>query len=167
VYGKKFPLGEPSGERTPRIQALHELMQAAGFDAPVRDDIRDEIWLKLWGNLCFNPISALTHATLDVITSDPGTRSVARTMMLEAQRIAEQFGVHFRVDVERRIDGAGKVGAHKTSTLVDLEHRRPLEIDPLLTVVQEMGRLVGEPTPTCDAVLALIKLRERIMLQEA
>jgi len=167
VYGKKFPLGEPSGERTPRVQALHELMQAAGFDAPIRDDIRDEIWLKLWGNLCFNPISALTHATLDVITSDPATRSVARTMMLEAQRIAEQFGVHFRVDVERRIDGAGKVGAHKTSTLVDLEHRRPLEIDPLLTVVQEMGRLVGEPTPTCDAVLALIKQRERMMLQPA
>lgn len=167
VYGKRFPLGEPSGERTPRIQALHEVMQAAGFDAPIRGDIRDEIWLKLWGNLCFNPISALTHATLDVITSDTGTRSIARTMMLEAQRIAEEFGVHFRVDVERRIDGAGKVGAHKTSMLVDLEHGRPLEIDPLLTVVKEMGRLVGEPTPACDIVHALIKQREQMMLQEA
>ncbi len=101
VYGKKFPIGEPSGERTPRIQQFHEIMQAAGFEAPIRDNIRDEIWLKLWGNLCFNPISALTHATLDVLTSDPGTRAVSRTMMLEAKRIADQFGVHFRVDVEK------------------------------------------------------------------
>jgi len=167
VYGKKFPIGEPSGERTTRITELHEIMQAAGFDAPVRDNIRDEIWLKLWGNLCFNPISALTHGTLDVITSDPATRNVARTMMMEAKRIAEQFGVHFRVDVERRIDGAGAVGAHKTSTLVDLENRRPMEIDPLLTVVQEMGALVGEPTPTIDIVLALVKQRERMALKAA
>ncbi|CAM2195484.1 2-dehydropantoate 2-reductase [Paraburkholderia sp. A1RI_3L] len=167
VYGKKFPIGEPSGERTPRIQQLHEIMQAAGFDAPIRDNIRDEIWLKLWGNLCFNPISVLTHATLDIITSDPATRALSRTMMLEAKRIAEQFGVHFRVDVERRIDGAGAVGAHKTSTLVDLEHGRPLEIDPLLTVVQEMGRLIGEPTPTIDIVLGLVKQRERMALQGA
>ncbi|HKT98352.1 MAG TPA: 2-dehydropantoate 2-reductase [Paraburkholderia sp.] len=167
VYGKKFPLGEPSGERTSRIVQLHEAMTAAGFDAPIRENIRDEIWLKLWGNLCFNPISALTHATLDVITQDPATRSVARTMMLEAQRIAEQFGVHFRVDVERRIDGAGAVGAHKTSMLVDLEQRRPMEIDPLLTVVQEMGQLVGEATPAIDTVLALVKQRERMMQQAA
>jgi 2-dehydropantoate 2-reductase len=164
TYGKKFPIGEPGGERTPRIQQLHEVMQAAGFDAPIRDNIRDEIWLKLWGNLCFNPISALTHSTLDVLTSDPGTRAVSRTMMLEAQRIAEQFGVHFRVDVEKRIDGAQAVGAHKTSMLVDLEHRRPMEIDPLLTVVQEMGKLVGEQTPAIDIVLALVKLREKMAL---
>lgn len=165
VYGKKFPIGEPSGERTERIVKLHEIMMAAGFDAPIRDNIRDEIWLKLWGNLCFNPISALTHATLDVITSDPGTRAVSRTMMLEAKAIADRFGVHFRVDVERRIDGAGAVGAHKTSMLQDLEQRRPMEIDPLLTVVQEMGRLVEQPTPTIDTVLALIKLRERTAQQ--
>jgi 2-dehydropantoate 2-reductase len=167
VYGKKFPIGEPSGERTPRIQALHEIMSAAGFDAPIRDNIRDEIWLKLWGNLCFNPISALTHATLDVITSDPATRAVARTMMLEAKKICDQLGVHFRVDVERRIDGAGAVGAHKTSMLQDLEAGRPMEIDPLLTVVQEMGRLVGEPTPAIDVVLALVKQRERLALKAA
>jgi 2-dehydropantoate 2-reductase len=165
VYGKKFPIGEPSGERTERIVKLHEIMVAAGFDAPIRDNIRDEIWLKLWGNLCFNPISALTHATLDVITSDPGTRAVSRTMMLEAKAIADRFDVHFRVDVERRIDGAGAVGAHKTSMLQDLEQRRPMEIDPLLTVVQEMGRLVEQPTPTIDTVLALIKLRERTAQQ--
>ncbi|MDP9156543.1 MAG: 2-dehydropantoate 2-reductase [Pseudomonadota bacterium] len=162
VYGKKFPIGEPSGERTERVQKLHEIMVAADLDAPIRDNIRDEIWLKLWGNLCFNPISALTHATLDVITSNTATRDVSRTMMLEAKSIAERFGVHFRVDVEKRIDGAGAVGAHKTSMLQDLEAHRPMEIDPLLTVVQEMGRLVGQATPTIDTVLALIKLREQI-----
>jgi 2-dehydropantoate 2-reductase len=119
----------------------------------------------LWGNLCFNPISALTHATLDVITSDPATRTVSRTMMMEAKAIGDRFGVHFRVDVEKRIDGAGAVGAHKTSMLQDLEVGRPMEIDPLLTVVQEMGRLVGQATPTIDTVLALVKLRERIAQQ--
>ncbi len=165
VYGKKFPIGEPSGERSDRIQRLHDIMNAADLDAPIRDNIRDEIWLKLWGNLCFNPISALTHATLDVITSNPATRAVSKTMMLEAKAIADRFGVHFRVDVERRIDGAGAVGAHKTSMLQDLEANRPMEIDPLLTVVQEMGRLVGQATPTIDTVVALIKLRERIAQQ--
>lgn len=160
VYGNKFPIGEPSGERTRRVEQLHDMMTAAGLDAPIRDDIRDEIWLKLWGNLCFNPISALTHATLDIIASDPGTRALARTMMLEAQALAEKLGAHFRVDVERRINGAGAVGAHKTSMLQDLEHGRPMEIDPLLTVVQEMGRMADMPTPTIDIVLALIKLRE-------
>jgi 2-dehydropantoate 2-reductase len=165
VYGKKFPIGEPSGERTERVQRLHEIFIAADLDAPIRDSIRDEIWLKLWGNLCFNPISALTHATLDVITSDPATRAVSRTMMMEAKAIGDRFGVHFRVDVEKRIDGAGAVGAHKTSMLQDLEVGRPMEIDPLLTVVQEMGRLVGQATPTIDTVLALVKLRERIAQQ--
>lgn len=162
VYGKKFPIGEPDGRSSARIDRLAELMTAADLEAPVRDNIRDEIWLKLWGNLCFNPISALTHATLDVITSDPGTRALSRQMMLEAKGIAERFGVHFRVDVERRIDGAGAVGAHKTSMLQDLEQGRAMEIDPLLTVVQEMGRLVDAPTPMIDAVLALIKQREQI-----
>ncbi|MBP0595925.1 2-dehydropantoate 2-reductase [Paraburkholderia sp. LEh10] len=162
VYGKKFPIGEPDGTRSQRVEALSQIMVAAGLEAPIRDNIRDEIWLKLWGNLCFNPISALTHATLDVITSNAGTRAVAKTMMLEAKAVADRFGVHFRVDVERRIDGAGAVGAHKTSMLQDLEAGRPMEIDPLLTVVQEMGRLVDHQTPTIDTVLALIKLREQI-----
>src|SRR5262249_12599819 len=122
----------------------------------------DEIWLKLWGNVCFNPISALTHATLDVIASDPDTRAVARRMMLETQAIAEKLGVSFRVDVERRIDGAGAVGAHKTSMLQDLERGRPMEIDPLVTVVQEIGRLIDVPTPSIDTVLALVRQRARI-----
>lgn len=162
VYGKKFPIGEPDGSRSERVTKLAELMVAADLDAPVRDNIRDEIWLKLWGNLCFNPISALTHATLDVITSDASTRALSKQMMLEAKDIAERFGVHFRVDVERRIDGAGAVGAHKTSMLQDLEAGRAMEIDPLLTVVQEMGRMLQQPTPMIDAVLGLIKQRDRM-----
>lgn len=160
VYGNKFPLGEASGERTERVEKLAQLMTAGGLDAPIRENIRDEIWLKLWGNLCFNPISALTHGTLDIIASDPGTRAIARAMMLEAKAIGDKFGVHFRVDVERRINGAGAVGAHKTSMLQDLERGRAMEIDPLVSVVQEMGRLAGVPTPTLDVVLALIQQRE-------
>ncbi|MBB3772345.1 2-dehydropantoate 2-reductase [Angulomicrobium tetraedrale] len=162
VYGDKFPLGEPSGEITDRVTKLSEAFAAGDMRAPVLPNIRDELWLKLWGNLCFNPISALTHATLDTIASDPGTRAVAKSMMLEAQEIAIQSGVNFRVGVERRIDGAGAVGAHKTSMLQDLERSRAMEIDPLVTVVQEMGRLAGIPTPTIDIVLALVRQRAQI-----
>jgi 2-dehydropantoate 2-reductase len=162
VYGDKFPLGEPSGEITERVTKLSEAFAAGGLRAPVLPNIRDEMWLKLWGNLCFNPISALTHATLDVIASDPGTRAVAKAMMLEAQEIAVQSGVNFRVSVERRIDGAGAVGAHKTSMLQDLERSRAMEIDPLVTVVQEMGKLAGIPTPTIDVVLSLVRQRAQI-----
>jgi len=162
VYGNHFPLGEPSGEPTDDIRRLSALFVAAGMKAPVLDRIRDEMWLKLWGNVCLNPISALTHATLDVICSDPDTRALSKAIMLEAQAIAERFGVSFRVDVERRIEGARKVGAHKTSMLQDLERGRPMEIDPLVTVVQEMGRLTGVATPALDAVLALVAQRGKI-----
>ena len=159
VYGDKFPIGEPDGSMSPRVTALSAMFDAAGLKAPVRDRIRDEIWLKLWGNLCFNPISALTHATLDLIAGDPGTRAVAHAMMTEAKAIGDKLGVNFRVDVERRINGAGAVGAHKTSMLQDLERGRPMEIDALVTVVQEMGRMTGVPTPTIDTVQALVKQR--------
>ncbi|MCK1383037.1 2-dehydropantoate 2-reductase [Bradyrhizobium sp. 21] len=162
VYGNNFPLGEPSGEITSDVQRLADLFVAAGLKAPVLDRIRDEIWLKLWGNVCFNPISALTHATLDVICTDPATRALSRAIMVETQAIAETFGVKFRVDVERRIEGARKVGAHKTSMLQDLERGRPMEIDPLVTVVQEMGRLTGIATPALDSVLAMVTQRARI-----
>ncbi|WP_047307953.1 2-dehydropantoate 2-reductase [Rhodopseudomonas palustris] len=162
VYGDKFPIGEPSGETTSDVENLSKVFEAAGLKAPILDRIRDEIWLKLWGNVCFNPISALTHATLDVIASDPATRALAKAMMLEAQAIAETFGVKFRVDVERRIDGARKVGAHKTSMLQDLERGRPMEIDPLVTVVQEMGKMTGIPTPAIDAVLGLVIQRAKV-----
>ncbi len=162
VYGDKFPIGEPSGETTPDVERLSKAFESAGLKAPVLDRIRDEIWLKLWGNVCFNPISALTHATLDVICSDPATRALSKSMMLETQAIAELFGVKFRVDVERRIEGARKVGAHKTSMLQDLERGRPMEIDPLVTVVQEMGRLTKIPTPAIDAVLGLVIQRAKV-----
>lgn len=162
VYGDKFPLGEASGETTADVENLSKLFEAAGLKAPILDRIRDEIWLKLWGNVCFNPISALTHATLDVICSDPATRALSKAMMLEAQAIAETFGVKFRVDVERRIEGARKVGAHKTSMLQDLERGRPMEIDPLVTVVQEMGKMTGIATPAIDAVLGLVIQRAKV-----
>jgi 2-dehydropantoate 2-reductase len=162
VYGDNFPIGEPSGERTERVERLSKIFESAGLKAPVLDKIRDEIWLKLWGNVSFNPISALTHATLDVITTDSGTRAVAKSMMLEAKEIADRLGVSFRVDVDRRIEGARKVGAHKTSMLQDLERSRAMEIDPLVTVVQEIGRLTEVPTPTIDVVLALVQQRARV-----
>ena len=161
IEGDRFTLGEPSGEKTERVSQFSEALIRAGLKAPVRPRIRDEIWIKLWGNLCFNPISALTHATLDVIATDPGTRAVARAMMLEAQAIGEKLGVKFAIDVDKRINGAAAVGAHKTSMLQDLERNRPMEIDALVAAVPEMGRLVGLPTPTIDTVLALIRQRAK------
>ncbi|WP_353645333.1 2-dehydropantoate 2-reductase [Mesorhizobium sp. WSM2239] len=157
IEGKRFSLGEPSGERSERVTRLAEELVAAGLQAPVRDDIRSEMWVKLWGNLSFNPISALTGNTLADIVADEGTRSVARAMMLEAQAIGESLGVRFLIGVDRRIKGAGDVGAHKTSMLQDLERGRPMEIDALVTAVQELGRLTGQPTPAIDMVLALVR----------
>jgi len=162
IEGNRFSLGEPSGEKSERALRLSEALQAVGLKAPVRPRIRDEIWVKLWGNLSFNPISALTHATLDVLCTDAGTRSVARDMMLEAQAIAESLGVKFPIDVERRIDGGAAVGAHRTSMLQDLDAGRPMEIDALVTSVHELGCLTGVATPTIDTVLALMRLRARV-----
>jgi len=162
IEGNRFSLGEPDGSKSARAVALSEALSAAGLKAPVRPRLRDEIWVKLWGNLSFNPISALTLATLDVLCTDPGTRAVARAMMLEAQQIAEALGVRFPIDVERRIDGGAAVGAHRTSMLQDLDQGRPMEIDALVGSVQELGRITGIPTPTIDTVLALVQLRGRI-----
>ena len=161
VEGDRFSLGEPSGGKTERIIALSEALIAAGFKAPVRPKIRNELWVKLWGNLSFNPISALTHATLETIGTDMGTREIARRMMLEGQAIGEALGVRFAIDVDKRIKGAVEVGAHKTSMLQDLERGRPMEIDALVTAVQEMGRMVGVETPYIDAILALVRQRAR------
>ena len=162
MQGNRFTLGEPSGLKTARVQQLSKAFINAGFKAPIRSQIRNEIWVKLWGNLCFNPISALTHAPLDLIGTDAGTRKIARTMMLEAQSIGEKLGVQFGVEVDQRIAGAVAVGSHKTSMLQDLERGRSLEIDALLTVVQEMGQLVGVSTPTIDLILALVQQRGRM-----
>ena len=159
--GDRLSLGEPSGSKSARVSALSEVLREAGFKAPVRTTIRDELWIKLWGNLSFNPLSALTGATLIEICNDPATRAVARAMMLEAQAIAAELGITFPIDVDRRIAGAAAVGAHKTSMLQDLERGRPLETDALVKAVAELGRLVGVSTPTINTVLALIELRGR------
>ncbi|OYX40709.1 MAG: 2-dehydropantoate 2-reductase [Rhodobacterales bacterium 32-67-9] len=159
IEGNRFSLGEPDGSKSDRALALSAALTAAGLKAPVRPKLRDEIWVKLWGNLSFNPISALTHATLDVLCTDPGTRAIARAMMVESQEIAERLGVSFPIDVDRRIDGGAAVGAHRTSMLQDLQAGRPMEIDALVGSVQELGRLTGVPTPTIDIVLALIRQR--------
>ncbi|QJF50608.1 2-dehydropantoate 2-reductase [Roseobacter ponti] len=161
IEGNRFSLGEPDGSRSDRAKALSEALSSAGLKAPVRPRLRDEIWVKLWGNLSFNPISALTHATLDVLCTDPGTRAVARDMMIEAQQIAEKLGVKFPIDVDRRIDGGAAVGAHRTSMLQDLDAGRPMEIDALLGSVQELGRITDTETPVIDTVLALTKLRAK------
>lgn len=162
IEGNRFSLGEPDGSKSERAIALSQALQSAGLKAPVRPRLRDEIWVKLWGNLSFNPISALTHATLDVLCTDPGTRDVARHMMQEAQAIAEALGVTFPIDVERRIDGGAAVGSHRTSMLQDLDAGRPMEIDALIGTVQELGRITGLPTPTINTVLALVTLRARV-----
>jgi 2-dehydropantoate 2-reductase len=160
-YGDRFTLGEPDGTRTPRIEALSAALIASGLKAPIRPRIRDEIWVKLWGNMAFNPLSALTTATLDRITTEPGLRAVCRTMMEEGRVVAEALGARFAIDVDRRITGGAEVGAHKTSMLQDLERGRPMEIDALLGAVVELGEVAGRETPTCRTVLALLRERAR------
>jgi 2-dehydropantoate 2-reductase len=161
TYGDRFSLGEPDGSRSERIERLSKALIAAGLKAPVRPRIRDEIWVKLWGNMAFNPLSALTTATLDRITGQPDLRAVCRAMMLEGRAVAEALGVRFAIDVEKRIDGAAEVGEHKTSMLQDLERGRPLEIDALLGAVVELGGVTGVNMPISDAVLALVRERAR------
>ncbi|MBZ9772313.1 2-dehydropantoate 2-reductase [Mesorhizobium sp. CO1-1-8] len=161
LEGNRFSLGEIDGSDTPRIAAISEALREAGFKAPVLTDIRSEIWTKLWGNLTFNPISALTHATLVDICQHPQTRALAADMMAEAQAVAEKLGVRFKVSLERRIAGAEAVGAHKTSMLQDVEAGRFLEIDALLGSVVELARLTETPTPRLDAIFACTKLLQQ------
>ncbi|MBL29082.1 MAG: 2-dehydropantoate 2-reductase [Rhodospirillaceae bacterium] len=156
---KRMLLGELDGSRSERVTALSRAMINAGLKAPVRPKIRDDVWVKLWGNLSFNSVSALTGGTLEQIARDPGVRAVVRAMMVEGQAIGEKLGVRFPIDVEARIQGAENVGAHKSSTLQDLEAGRPMEIDALTGAVAEVGRLVGVPTPTIDMVYALVRQR--------
>ena len=159
---KRFTIGEPDGSDSDRVMALRDALVSAGFDAPVRDSIRWNIWLKLWGNVCFNPISALTLATLDRITSEPGLRALCQSMMVEAQAVAAALGVAIPERMmARRMSAAGSVVGHKMSMLQDLERGRSMEVDALVTAVQELGRLVNVATPTIDAVLALVQERAR------
>jgi 2-dehydropantoate 2-reductase len=159
---KRFTLGEPDGSRSRRVMALSQTLIEAGFDAPVRENIRWNIWLKLWGNVCFNPVSALTGATLDRIVAEPALRALCKSMMLETKAVNEALGVQIPLEMmDRRLAAAGSVVGHKMSMLQDLERGRSLEIDALVTAVQELGRLTDVQTPTIDAVLALIQERGR------
>jgi 2-dehydropantoate 2-reductase len=163
IEGNRFTLGELDGARTGRIDALSRAMIRAGFKAPVSRDIRAELWVKLWGNLSFNPISALTHATLEDICRFAPTRALAAAMMAEAQAVGEALGVAFKVSLEQRIAGAEAVGAHKTSMLQDVEAGRRLELEALVGAVIELGRVTGVPTPTIEAVHALAGLLARTL----
>jgi 2-dehydropantoate 2-reductase len=159
LEGNRFMLGEPDGSRSARVVALAEAFTAAGLKAPVREKIRDDIWFKLLGNATFNPVSVLTGATLEQMGTDPHGREVIRRLMGEAVAVAEELGVAFAMDIGKRIDGAVKVGGHKTSMLQDYEQGRPLELDALVGAVSELGRLTGVRTPAIDLVLDLVRLR--------
>jgi len=166
IEGNRYPLGELGGEESERVNAICEAFKEAGLKSFVLPDIRSEIWLKLWGNLSFNPISALTHATLEAICQFPQTRKLAAQMMTEAQVIAEKLGASFRVPLERRIEGAEKVGKHKTSMLQDLEVGKALEIDGMLGVVIELGEQTNTPTPALDTVYSLVCLLNKTAQDE-
>jgi len=166
IEGDRFPVGELDGSTSDRVTRVSECFTRAGFKAPVLDNVRAEIWLKLWGNLTFNPISALTHSTLVDICQNPLTRELAAAMMTEAQTIANKLGITFRVPLERRIAGAEKVGKHKTSMLQDFEAGREPEIEALVGSVVELGRLTHTPTPHIDAVYALAKLLAKTLAEE-
>ena len=158
IEGNRFTLGELDGSKSPRLEMLAHTLIRAGFKAPVSTDIRSEIWLKLWGTLSFNPLSALTHATLVDICQFPLTRELAANMMREAQVVAEKLGVRFKVSLDKRIAGAEGVGKHKTSMLQDVEAGRPLELEALVGSVRELGRVTETPTPTIDAIYACASL---------
>lgn len=166
IEGDRFPLGELDGPVSPRVQHIAEAFTRAGFKCPVLPDIRSEIWLKLWGNLTFNPISCLTHSTLVDICQYPFTRALAADMMREAQDVAGALGITFRLPLEKRIAGAEKVGRHKTSMLQDVEAGRAPEIDALVGAVVELARLTGTATPHIDAVHALVKLLAQTMAEQ-
>ena len=166
IEGDRFPIGELDGSTTERVTRVSQCFTRAGFKAPVLDDIRSEIWLKLWGNLTFNPISSLAHSTLVDICQFPLTRELAANMMREAQAVANKLGIEFRVTLDKRIAGAEKVGKHKTSMLQDIEAGRAPEIDALVGSVVELGRLTGTPTPHIDTVYALVKLLDKTMQEE-
>ena len=166
VEGNRFPLGELDGSLSDRVRSVSELFAGAGFKSRVLEDIRSEIWLKLWGNLTFNPISALTHATLVDICRFPGTRALAAAMMTEAQAVGERLGAGFRVPLERRIAGAESVGKHKTSMLQDVEAGKPLEVDGMLGVVVELAEMTGVEVPTLRAIHACVSLLNETMQSE-
>lgn len=162
----RFPMGELDGRRSERIARISEAFARARFQAPVVDDIRAEVWVKLWGNVTFNPISALTHAGVSDICTDVDGRDLATRMMQETQAVGEKLGITFRLTIAKRLEGATRVGRHKTSMLQDLEAGRALEIDALVGSVVEIGEWVGVPTPTVRAIYQAAKLLDRTMRAE-
>jgi len=160
-YGDRMPIGEPSGEQTVRVKTLSTVLIDAGFKSPVRPNLRSEIWLKLWGNLSFNPVSVLTRGTLEQLAGDPESRRVIRAMMEEAKAVAEAFGISFNIGIDERIDMAAKVGAHRTSMLQDVDAGRPTELDALLGAVIELAQIAGMAVPTLQLVYDLTKSRCR------
>jgi 2-dehydropantoate 2-reductase len=165
VEGDRFPVGELDGSASKRVQAVSECFTRGGLKSPVLDNIRAEIWLKLWGNLTFNPISALTRATLRDICQYPPTRRLAAAMMTEAQSVANRLGITFRLPIERRIAGAERVGTHKTSMLRDVEAGRVMETDALLGTVLELAGMTETEVPVLAAVYALTKLLGQTVLE--
>ena len=166
VEGMRFPVGELDGTTSERIQHIADLLTQAGFKAPILPDIRAEMWLKLWGNLSFNPISALTHSTLVDICQFPLSRQLAADMMTEAQTVANKLGITFRVPLEKRIAGAEKVGKHKTSMLQDVEAGKGMEIESMIGAVVELGQLTNTPTPSINAIYACVSLLAKTMAAE-
>ena len=166
IEGNRFPVGELSGMKTERVQMVSDLFAESGFKSRIIDDIRSEIWLKLWGNLTFNPISALTHSTLVDICQFPLTRQLVATMMTEAQTVGERLGAHFRIPMEKRIAGAESVGKHKTSMLQDVEAGKPIEIESMLGAVIELAEVTGVQTPTLRAIYACVSLLDKTLSQE-
>jgi len=166
IEGTRFPVGELDGSDSVRVHAVSESLIRAGFKSPVLADIRSEIWLKAWGNLSFNPISALTHATLVDICRFAPTRELAERMMREAEAIAHKLGIVFRVPLDKRIAGAERVGKHKTSMLQDVESGKALETEAIIGAVVELGRLTKTPIPHLEALYALVSLLGKTLADE-
>ena len=159
IEGNRFSLGEPSGVNTDRLKILSDLFIKGGLKAPQKKNLRDEIWIKLWGNCSFNPISAITGASLDIIGNDPSSRVLIKQMMEECQKVGEAVGVHFGVSIDKRIDGASSIIGHKPSTRQDIEMKRPLEIDPIMSAIIEIGNKLSIPTPMLKHINSILKLK--------
>lgn len=158
IEGTRMLIGEPSGVVTDRCVKISEIFKQSGYKSPIRKNIRQDIWLKLWGNLSFNPVSLLTRATLEDLANDEGCKKIIKSMMQEAELVANALGINFPIDVDKRIDGTRKVGQHKTSTLQDLELGRPVEIDALTLAVSELGKITGIETPNISYIYNLAKM---------
>ena len=160
-FGNKLIIGEPSGEKTARVIELAALLERAGFETAVSDQIQKDAWYKLWGNMTVNPISAMTGATTDLIMDDELVRGFISSVMLEAREIGACIGIPIDQQPEDRHQVTRKLGAFKTSMLQDVEAGKPVELDALVTVVKELGELTGVPTPFTDALLGLSRLHAR------